>query len=94
MNQLRQYKLLEQRQADRQAINGETAEFLRGCNIVVEIEHDIRQHVDREIELINRTTQLSFVKSRLPEDLDQGRRELNTLLAGHDRAKLLLFQPW
>lgn len=57
---------------------------MRRCNIVVDIEHDLTQHVDRAIELINRTNQLNFVKSRLPEDLEQARRELNTLLAGHD----------
>jgi FkbH-like protein len=84
MTRLRQYKLLERRKADRQAVNGETVDFLRGCDIVVEIEHDIKQHLDRAIEPINRTNQLNFVKSRLPEDLEQARRELNTLLAGHD----------
>jgi FkbH-like protein len=84
MTRLRQYKLLEQRKAEKQAVNGETAEFLRRCNIVVEIEHDITQHLDRAIELINRTNQLNFVKSRLPEDLEQAKRELSTLLAGHD----------
>jgi predicted enzyme involved in methoxymalonyl-ACP biosynthesis len=71
MTRLRQYKLLGQRKADRLAANGETAEFLCRCNIVIEIEHDITQHFDRAIELINRTNQLNFVKSRLPEDLAQ-----------------------
>ena len=50
------YKLLEQRKADEQAADGDTEAFLRSCNIVVEIEHDITPHLDRAIELINRTT--------------------------------------
>jgi FkbH-like protein len=68
LTRLRQYKLLEQRKADEQAADGDTSAFLRSCNIVVEIEHDITPHLDRAIELINRTNQPNFIKSRLPED--------------------------
>ena len=84
LSRLRQYKLLEQRKADEQAADGDTSAFLRSCNIVVEIEHDITPHLDRAIELINRTNQLNFIKSRLPEDPQQATRELTTLLARRD----------
>jgi hypothetical protein len=57
---------------------------LRSCNIVVEIEHDITPHLDRAIELINRTNQLNFIKSRLPEDPQQATQDLTTRLARHD----------
>jgi predicted enzyme involved in methoxymalonyl-ACP biosynthesis len=49
LTRLRQYKLLEQRKADEQAADGDTSAFLRSCNIVVEIEHDITPHLDRAI---------------------------------------------
>ena len=66
------------------AAGEDTSVFLRSCNIVVEIEHDITPHLDRAIELINRTNQLNFIKSRLPEDPQQAAQELTTLLARHD----------
>jgi FkbH-like protein len=84
MERVQRYRLLEQRKADKPADAGETVEFLRRCNIVVAIEHDIKPHLDRAIELINRTNQLNFVKSRLPEDVEKAREELNALLARHD----------
>jgi FkbH-like protein len=84
LGRLRQYKLLEQRKTDEQAADGDTSAFLRSCNIVVEIEHDITPHLDRAIELINRTNQLNFIKSRLPEDPHQATQELTTLLARHE----------
>jgi FkbH-like protein len=84
LSRLRQYKLLEQRKADEQAADGDTSAFLRSCNIVVEIEHDITPHLGRAIELINRTNQLNFIKSRLPEDPRQATQELAALLARHE----------
>jgi FkbH-like protein len=84
MTRLQQYKLVEQRNADKPTATGEATEFWRQSNIVVTIEHDIKPHLDRAIELINRTNQLNFLKSRLPEDLDQARLELTALLAAHD----------
>jgi hypothetical protein len=39
-----------QRKADEQSADGDTSAFLRSCNIVVEIEHDITPHIDRAIE--------------------------------------------
>jgi FkbH-like protein len=84
MQRLQQYRLLERRKTEEPAGAGEAVEFLRRCNIVVAIEHDIKPHLDRAIELINRTNQLNFVKSRLPEDLEKAREALKALLARHD----------
>lgn len=68
LTRLSQYKLLEKRAAD-QALSGtNVSDFLRASNIKVEIEGDIERHIDRAIELINRTNQLNFTKTRLPED--------------------------
>jgi hypothetical protein len=79
--------LLERRQADERetkaASGGDNLAFLRGSGIKVSIEHDLEPHLDRAIELINRTNQLNFVKKRLPEDPAMARAELRELLASH-----------
>jgi FkbH-like protein len=70
LTRLKQYKVLEQRQADADAASrsGSNIEFLRNCGITVQIQHDVVSHIDRAVELINRTNQLNFTKNRLPED--------------------------
>jgi FkbH-like protein len=69
LTRLAQYKVLEKRKADQNAATkaGENVAFLRSCNIRIEIEHDVTKHVDRAIELINRTNNLNFTKIRLDE---------------------------
>jgi predicted enzyme involved in methoxymalonyl-ACP biosynthesis len=37
----------------------------------VHFEYDIRPHLDRVVELVNRTNQLNFTKKRLPEDMEE-----------------------
>ncbi|MDB5687916.1 MAG: family phosphatase [Rhizorhabdus sp.] len=76
LTRLAQYKLLETRKKDEQQASGDNAEFLRSCDVCVYIEYDVMQHLDRAIELINRTNQLNFTKKRLPEDMDEARRIL------------------
>ena len=73
---LGQYKLLEARKSDEGDAGGDNAEFLRQCDIRVYIEHDISKHLDRAIELINRTNQLNYTKCRLAEEGDLAREEL------------------
>jgi FkbH-like protein len=77
---LAQYRLLQTRQADAAQATDNTA-FLRESGIVVTIEPDVEAHLDRAIELINRTNQLNFTKQRLPEDLDKARAALRNLLS-------------
>ena len=76
LTRLKQYKLLEARKRDEQEATGDNEEFLRQCNIKVYIEYDIASHVDRVIELINRTNQLNYTKRRLPEDIVEARKIL------------------
>ncbi len=83
LTRLEQYRLLERRQQDAAQAGGDTASFLRASNITVSIEHDLEAHLDRAIELINRTNQLNFTKRRLPEDPQAARAELRALLAQH-----------
>jgi len=80
LSRLNQYRLLETRKAD-EAVASDNTEFLRSCNIRVEIERDVEANIDRAIELINRTNQLNFTKKRFPEDLEQARAELKETLA-------------
>ena len=83
LTRLAQYQLLERRQTDERAAStgGDNSDFLRGSNIRISIEHDLEPHIDRAIELINRTNQLNFTKNRLPEEIDAARTELRALLS-------------
>jgi FkbH-like protein len=85
MTRLKQYKVLERRKADeervRQTAGGDNLSFLRASDIRVRIESDVEAHLDRAIELINRTNQLNFTKRRLPEDLDLARERLREELS-------------
>jgi FkbH-like protein len=80
LTRLAQYKTLEQRKRDAATSEGDDEEFLRGCDVRVYIEYDVERHIDRAIELINRTNQLNFTKVRLPEDPESARTELLPLL--------------
>jgi FkbH-like protein len=83
LKRLAQYKLLERRQDDQKKAGGDTANFLRESNITVTIEHDLEPHLDRAVELINRTNQLNFTKKRLPEEPEAARAALRELLHQH-----------
>jgi FkbH-like protein len=67
-SRLKQYKLLEARWRDERAAGGANREFLRNSDIRLEFEHDVAAHIDRAIELVNRTNQLNYTKRRLPDD--------------------------
>ena len=83
LSRLRQYRLLERRQREEAATGSDAQAFLRESGITVTLEHDIEAHLDRAIELINRTNQLNFTKARLPEAPDDARAALRALLADH-----------
>lgn len=83
LRRLAQYKLLERRKADEASVVASGAtnhDFLRASNIRVAIDYDIETKLDRAIELINRTNQLNFTKSRLPEDIEEAREKLRSLI--------------
>ncbi len=83
LTRLAQYKLLAQRQSA-MATASDNLGFLRQSGIRVEIEYDVLQHIDRAIELINRTNQLNFTKRRLPDDSGQARAALSALVREYD----------
>jgi FkbH-like protein len=76
LSRLAQYKLLEQKGRERQTFQSDFSGFLRGSDIVVEIDYDIEPYMARAVELINRTNQLNFTKRRLPDDLAEAEQEL------------------
>jgi FkbH-like protein len=87
LTRLEQYKLLEKRHADEKAViskGGSNYEFLRSSNVRVIIEFDVRKHIDRGVELVNRTNQLNFTKLRLSEDPAVARSELLALIEQYD----------
>ena len=71
---------MEKRKADEVAAGPDPTEFLRESDIRVYLEFDVEKHIDRAVELVNRTNQLNFTKNRLSEDPVLARNELNGLL--------------
>ena len=84
LSRLHQYKALEHRKADEASSPGGLEEFLRQSGIRVRILYELDSHLDRIIELVNRTNQLNFTKRRLSEDPQQARIELTDLLHSHE----------
>jgi FkbH-like protein len=80
LTRLAQYKLLEQRQAEQAKSGGDTRDFLRASGIKVRVLHELDAHIDRIVELINRTNQLNFTKVRLPDDMAPARAAVRALL--------------
>ncbi len=76
LSRLSQYKNLEQKKSAQVGAGGDHIDFLRSSDVRIYFEHDVEKHIDRVIELINRTNQLNFTKKRLPEDPEQARNEL------------------
>ncbi|MEW9917975.1 hypothetical protein AB2B41_00030 [Marimonas sp. MJW-29] len=81
LTRLAQYKVKERKAEAAQTLGGDTVAFLRQSNVRVFIDHDVEAHLDRAIELINRTNQLNFTKNRLPDDMEAARRDLLALLS-------------
>src|SRR5262249_4864227 len=65
LERLKQYRLLEVRAAARSSTSQSNVEFLRQSKIEVEISYDVESHMDRVVDLINRSNQLNFTKLRL-----------------------------
>ena len=60
---LEQYKVLEKKR-DFKALSASNEEFLRDCNIRVDIKYDCKEKADRISELVLRSNQLNFTKIR------------------------------
>ncbi|HMD57474.1 MAG TPA: HAD-IIIC family phosphatase [Solirubrobacteraceae bacterium] len=76
---LAQYRVLEHKAADRTVASGSNEDFLRSCEIHVELGGDCGQEAARLADLINRSNQLNFTKSRTSE------HELQATFADPDR---------
>jgi FkbH-like protein len=61
------YRLLERKLSDRQLVTGSNEDFLRSCDIRVELAQATPADASRLLELVNRSNQLNFTKSRLSE---------------------------
>ncbi len=76
LKRLKQYQLLDTKRQDQAQAPGGNEAFLRSCDVRVAIEYDVVPHLDRVIELINRTNQLNYTKRRLPDDIALARKSL------------------
>ena len=83
LKRLEQYRLLERRQLEQSVAGADTTAFLRASAISVSFEFDVAAHLDRAVELINRTNQLNYTKSRLPEDSADARAALMHVISRH-----------
>lgn len=79
-NRLNQYKVLESKRFE--SLQFESNEdFLRSCNITLQIHSNCIDHIDRLHELVLRTNQLNFTKKR--PTLDEFRDDLKCLKCGY-----------
>lgn len=74
---LAQYKQIETKIAAR-SHSQSNEDFLRQCDIGIEIDIDVEPHIDRIIDLINKSNQLNFTKVRLHDE--KSRHEFRALL--------------
>lgn len=65
LSRLAQYRQLAERFDRRQNHAASDADFLRQSEIRIEIDYAVENHIDRIVELINRSNQLNFTKRRL-----------------------------
>jgi FkbH-like protein len=84
MTRLQQYRQLQARWEAHQAAASDPSDFLRASNITVSLEYDVAAHMPRVIELINRTNQLNFCKSRVAEDPQIATASLLPLIEAHN----------
>ena len=67
LSRLMQYRQLQVKLDDRQSWTASNEDFLRSCDIHVEIGPDLAAEHERVLELINRTNQLNYTKRRLTD---------------------------
>ncbi len=78
-SRLAQYKVMEQKQSEQSETGLSNTEFLKQSEIKIRIITDVENHMDRVLEILNRTNQLNFTKVRANTDAE--RRDLDELLA-------------
>ncbi len=72
LTRLAQYRVLESKALDRAASEVSNEDFLRSCEIRVELGEPDEADIQRVLELVNRSNQLNFTKSRLDEEQLRG----------------------
>jgi len=71
LTRLAQYRLIAQKFNARMSAQSDNLEFLRQSEIHVEIDYDVEPHLERVIELVNRSNQLNYTKKRIETDADR-----------------------
>lgn len=74
LERLTQYRELAERNDLRAASGLSNESFLRQSEIRVDIDYDVEPHIDRIVELINRSNQLNYTKRRI--ETGEARRDL------------------
>ncbi|VWX53507.1 HAD-IIIC family phosphatase [Novosphingobium sp. 9U] len=65
---LKQYKQLERKVVEQAESDLSNVDFLRQSEIRLRFDFDVERHLDRIVELINRSNQLNYTKVRLESD--------------------------
>ena len=76
LSRLKQYKLLEKKNIEKSIAVGTNEDFLSSCDIKVYLDFQVDLHLDRAVELLQRTNQLNYTKRRLPESIEEARKAL------------------
>jgi FkbH-like protein len=71
LTRLAQYELLANRYDKLQTSGLSNEDFLRQSDIRIEIDDAVEPHIDRVIELVNRSNQLNYTKVRLASEQEQ-----------------------
>jgi hypothetical protein len=71
LKRLTQYKLLAVRHDKLQTSGLSNEDFLRQSDITIEIDYAVEPHIDRVIELVNRSNQLNYSKARIETEQDK-----------------------
>ncbi|MFT4014037.1 MAG: hypothetical protein QM682_11660 [Paracoccus sp. (in: a-proteobacteria)] len=78
-SRLAQYKVMEQKKDERESSGLSNTDFLRQSQIKIKIITDVENHMDRVLEILNRTNQLNFTKIRA--NSEEERAALRDLLS-------------
>lgn len=70
-SRLAQYKVMERKKDERENSGISNTDFLRQSDIRIKIITDVENHMDRVLEILNRTNQLNFTKLRANSDSER-----------------------
>ncbi len=76
LTRLKHYRVLEEALRERANHRGDSQQFLRSSGIQARIEYDLEPHIDRVVDLINRTNRLNFTKERLSGSFERHRQSM------------------